>query len=86
MTIRTQIHTQREKLIRENRLVSHCGRWWVVTGSNRRPSRCKRDALPTELTTHKCVNGDNIQSEIIFKPFFDINFDMSRVCSYSGFD
>jgi hypothetical protein len=21
-----------------------------VTGSNRRPSRCKRDALPTELT------------------------------------
>src|SRR6516162_9666810 len=26
-------------------------RWWAVTGSNRRPSRCKRDALPTELTT-----------------------------------
>ena len=25
-------------------------RWWAVTGSNRRPSRCKRDALPTELT------------------------------------
>jgi hypothetical protein len=25
--------------------------WWVVTGSNRRHSRCKRDALPTELTT-----------------------------------
>lgn len=24
--------------------------WWAVTGSNRRPSRCKRDALPTELT------------------------------------
>jgi len=20
--------------------------WWAVTGSNRRPSRCKRDALP----------------------------------------
>src|SRR3546814_19328180 len=26
------------------------GMWWAVTGSNRRPSRCKRDALPTELT------------------------------------
>ncbi len=24
--------------------------WWAVTVSNRRPSRCKRDALPTELT------------------------------------
>ena len=26
--------------------------WWVVTGSNRRHSACKADALPTELTTH----------------------------------
>ena len=26
--------------------------WWVMTGSNCRPSRCKRDALPTELITH----------------------------------
>ncbi len=25
-------------------------RWWALTGSNRRPSRCKRDALPTELS------------------------------------
>ena len=23
--------------------------WWAMTGSNRRHSRCKRDALPTEL-------------------------------------
>ena len=23
--------------------------WWAMTGSNRRPSRCKRDALPIEL-------------------------------------
>ena len=28
----------------------HTSKWWAVTGSNRRPSRCKRDALPTELT------------------------------------
>ncbi len=26
-------------------------KWWVVTGSNRRPSACKADALPAELTT-----------------------------------
>ena len=26
--------------------------WWVMTGSNRRPSACKADALPTELITH----------------------------------
>ncbi len=25
-------------------------KWWALTGSNRRPSRCKRDALPTELS------------------------------------
>ena len=24
--------------------------WWAVTGSNRRPTRCKRAALPAELT------------------------------------
>ena len=26
--------------------------WWVLTGSNRRHSPCKGDALPTELSTH----------------------------------
>src|SRR5471030_129557 len=25
-------------------------KWWAVTGSNRRPYRCKRYALPAELT------------------------------------
>ncbi len=27
--------------------------WWVVQGSNLRPSPCKGDALPAELTTRK---------------------------------
>ena len=27
--------------------------WWAVTGSNRRPLRCKRSALPAELTARK---------------------------------
>ena len=35
------------------------GKWWVVTDSNRRHSRCKRDALPTELTTRDMAfSGD----------------------------
>ena len=28
-----------------------CKIWWVMTGSNRRPSACKADALPAELIT-----------------------------------
>jgi hypothetical protein len=35
------------KALRCNMLQSS---WWAVTDSNRRPSRCKRDALPAELT------------------------------------
>src|SRR6478752_8006807 len=27
------------------------GHWWVLTGSNRRHSPCKGDALPAELST-----------------------------------
>lgn len=26
--------------------------WWSLSGSNRLPSRCKRDALPNELKPH----------------------------------
>src|SRR5690554_7727268 len=37
-----------------NQLNYHCAtpqEWWVMTGSNRRPSACKADALPAELIT-----------------------------------
>ena len=27
--------------------------WWELRGSNSRPSRCKRDALPAELNSHR---------------------------------
>ena len=27
-------------------------KWWVLTGSNRRPTPCKGAALPAELNTH----------------------------------
>ena len=34
--------------------------WWALRGSNSRPSRCKRDALPAELSAHlvyeRCYN------------------------------
>src|SRR2546423_1492528 len=30
---------------------SHVASWWVLTGSNRRHSPCKGDALPAELST-----------------------------------
>ncbi len=33
--------------------------WWAVTVSNRRPSQCKRDALPTEPTAPDVARGDN---------------------------
>ena len=31
--------------------------WWAMTGSNRRPSRCKRDALPAELIARPFGSG-----------------------------
>ena len=34
-----------------NQLNYHSELWWVLTGSNRRPSPCKGDALPAELST-----------------------------------
>jgi hypothetical protein len=33
----------------------HGERWWAMTGSNRRHSRCKRDALPTELIARAII-------------------------------
>ena len=32
-----------------DRTAIYKGRWWSQTGSNRRPSGCKPDALPAEL-------------------------------------
>ena len=34
--------------------------WWVMTGSNRRPSACKADALPAELITRVALRGGEI--------------------------
>ncbi len=32
--------------------------WWALRGSNSRPSRCKRDALPAELSAHLAYRED----------------------------
>ena len=41
-----------------NQLNYHSITWWVLTGSNRRPSPCKGDALPAELSTRStCRNA-----------------------------
>ncbi len=37
--------------------------WWALTGSNRRHSACKADALPTELS----ALSEYKQSETLFK-------------------
>ena len=50
--------------------------WWALRGSNSRPSRCKRDALPAELSAHhvyervytliKIINQVLFSKKIIF--------------------
>ncbi len=36
--------------------------WWTLTGSNRRPSACKADALPAELSVlMKLVAAEGIE-------------------------
>jgi hypothetical protein len=43
------------------------GAWWTVRGSNPRPQRCERCALPTELTAHM-FEKDRWQSDCIARP------------------
>ena len=33
-------------------------KWWRMTGSNRRPSACKADALPAELILQDILPGN----------------------------
>ena len=43
--------------------------WWRMTGSNRRPSACKADALPAELILHHGGLGRNRTADTrIFSP------------------
>jgi hypothetical protein len=51
VSIRTSRSNSRHRRLslRDGLGAGRVGVWWAMTGSNRRHSRCKRDALPTEL-------------------------------------
>ena len=38
--------------------------WWRMTGSNRRPSACKADALPAELILHHISDPYGIRTRV----------------------
>jgi hypothetical protein len=50
--------------------------WWVLTGSNRRHSPCKGDALPAELST---LNAEKLLVYSILERFSSPEF--RRICS-----
>ena len=51
--------------------------WWAVRGSNPRPPRCKRGALPTELTA-RCSRLLAARSHEVWCPDRDLNPDDLR--------
>ena len=46
--------------------------WWVMTGSNRRPSACKADALPAELITLVKASPHSTQAVLRVNPYLQI--------------
>ena len=46
---------------RRSNQLSYTPKWWALKDSNLRPSRCKRDALPTELSAPKNTLGFTIR-------------------------
>ena len=45
--------------------------WWVMTGSNRRPSACKADALPAELITlHSRCGAHSTERPYLWQALF----------------
>ena len=53
------------------------GLWWAVRGSNPRPPRCKRGALPTELTA-RCSRPPATALKEVWCPDRDLNPDDLR--------
>ncbi len=57
--------------------------WWALTGSNRRHSACKADALPTELSALRkkqlCCFYDARQTDVVlvFKYFKSQEFKIN---------
>ena len=66
--------------------------WWVLTGSNRRHSPCKGDALPTELSTRSTTkalafyaNSWRKSTETTGKSVFYSICGSCRRCGWRGF-
>ncbi len=55
-------------------------RWWRMTGSNRRPSACKADALPAELILH------HIQDVWAFSTLWDVVIVKDKMVTRRGFE
>src|SRR6056297_1413980 len=55
--------------------------WWVVRGSNSRHLRCKRSALPTELTTRDALFSERFSRlQVSFTRKFQIFAQGSLAC------
>ena len=50
--------------------------WWAVKDSNLWPSRCKRDALPTELTAQNYLHTKNTVFYIFWHNNVKINYPL----------
>src|ERR1700687_4180217 len=51
---------------------------WVLTGSNRRPSPCKGDALPAELSTQRLVCRYDVLKHSTHSPAWPLLVDRQR--------
>ena len=50
-----------------NQLNYHSRMWWVLQGSNLRPSPCKGDALPAELSTRLSASRSAQLSSLLYR-------------------
>ena len=72
-------------LKKEYALLSKTGErqnWWALRGSNSRPSRCKRDALPAELNFHRryeiCLYTQIKNNQVFFFIFFNFFYILCK--------
>src|SRR4051812_12375023 len=47
--------------------ISPYSSWWVLTGSNRRHSPCKSDALPAELSTRSLAENPLAKGALVYR-------------------
>ena len=67
----TELHPQYAISIYNFIYINTTIKWWAMTGSNRRPTRCKRVALPAELIALK-KRRPLIYKDRLFLNYFDL--------------